>query len=70
MPSKQFFSVEQTMIEQSICCEVKYSASHKAARKGRQERLLVADPDAGRPVRIAPWIRLDFHQDSLDIVMR
>ena len=28
-----------------------------------------ADPDAGRPVRIAPWIRLDFHSDSLDIIM-
>ena len=28
-----------------------------------------ADPDARRPVRIAPWIRLDFHSDTLDIMM-
>ena len=32
-PSKPFFSVEQTMIYPSICCEVKYSARPQGGQK-------------------------------------
>ena len=42
MPSKPFFSVEQTMIEQSICYEVKDSASPSCGRKATRNGYLKA----------------------------